>query len=41
MYSFKYYITEVALQASGPEATRHAKKYITPYIGKEGTHTIA
>jgi hypothetical protein len=41
MDSFKHYITEVALQASGPEAARHTAKYITPYIGKEGTHTIA
>jgi hypothetical protein len=45
MYSFKYYITEVAkaLQASGREAARHTAKYITPYIGngQEGTHTIA
>jgi len=41
MDSFKHYITEVALQASGREAARHTAKYITPYIGKEGTHTIA
>ena len=43
MHSFKYYITEVALRASGREAARDTAKYITPYIGngQEGTHTIA
>ena len=43
MLSFKHYITEVACQASGLEAARHTRKYITPFIGngQEGTHTIA
>lgn len=39
--NFKQYINEVTtLKGSGPDALRHAKNYIEPYVGQEGTHTL-
>ena len=29
------------MKSSGVEAARHTKKYVKPYIGKKGTHTVA
>lgn len=47
MKSFtNFLITEVAIKASGADADRHAKKYITPYLpggpkhSEQGTHTL-
>lgn len=34
------HITEVTMVGSGPDAKRHAEKYITPYVGQKETHTL-
>ena len=40
MLKFKNFLNEAVLAGSGSEGERHAGKYITPYIGKENTHTL-
>jgi hypothetical protein len=46
MLTFKTFITEVTLRASGISAERHTSQYITPYLPggpkhEEGSHTMA
>ena len=40
MLSFKGFITEATLTSSGPDAPRHAEKYIAPFVGQKETHTL-
>lgn len=40
MYDFKQFISEAVMKSSGPDAQRHAEKYIKPYIGQKETHTL-
>ena len=39
--SFKGYIIEVTLRASGARVQYETDKYITPYVGKKDTHKLA
>ena len=41
MLSFKSYIIEATLRASGARAQYETDKYITPYVGKKDTHKLA
>lgn len=46
MLTFKSFLSEATLRASGADATRHSEKYIKPFLPggsqhAEGTHTIA
>jgi len=47
MKTFTQFITEAVISASGMDAARHVKKYVTPYLpggekhSKQGTHTLA
>lgn len=40
MISFKTYISEATLSASGLNADYHTDKYIKPYVGQKDTHKI-
>jgi len=47
MKTFTQFIAEAVMSASGMDAARHVKKYVTPYLpggekhSKQGTHTLA
>jgi hypothetical protein len=40
MLSFKDYLAETAIKATGAQGDRHSGKYIKPFIGQKDTHTL-